>query len=66
MNYNFQQKRQAIIQEGKNYGVALQVINDGSFHGKLAMPANAQLSDSVKKYLARKVDTYNKHSTQGY
>lgn len=59
--YNFTKQQATIIQSGKEYGVTLLVQDK-----KLVIPEDARISDSVKKWLTKKVDTYNKRVVQGF
>lgn len=64
--YNFQKSRKAIIEEGKGYGVTISLIDNGSLHGILQFSSVFKSSESVQKYLERKMGTYNKHSKQNF
>jgi hypothetical protein len=64
--YRFQANRKKIIEEAKGYGVTIVVIDNGSLHGLLQFSGEFQGSESVRRSLKRKIETYNKHSRKGF
>lgn len=63
--YDFIKQRNLILQDGRDYGVKIKVVERG-LHGLLEVPEDAEISDSVRKFLNRRVSTFNKHSKQGF
>lgn len=57
MMYNFVKQREAIIYDGLKYGVKIKVVDNGSLHGLLELDTNVTISDSVRKFLTRRINT---------
>lgn len=59
--YNFKSREEYIKGEGRKYGVQIVLVEN-----KLQFGTEEHGSESVEKYLARIMDTYNKHVDQGF